>query len=265
MTTLKGFDPSEPRDADGKWTTAISGANSGNSESMSGPQQDVSGHQRVWGSKKEAYERMKGFKRVGWEEVKKGGEGAAPHVFMHGGGFVIRPEAEYKTGDISGYQYSNLYVVSQMTTRAHGKALPRKFSSIDDAADFAEARYKVLADQGQAKKPNQLEADHPLRAVYERAEAKALADVGPMLEPDKPRLPDGRPIPPGYMICPKCAGYGFLPSYGHVAEGICFKCGGSGVVKLKKSLDADLLKAMAIEQQTRLQLIYLAARLRRLA
>lgn len=35
----------------------------------------------------------------------------------------------------------------------------------------------------------------------------------------------------GYAkICPKCKGLGFIPEYAHVENGICFMCGGEGVV-----------------------------------
>ncbi|MDR7086828.1 hypothetical protein J2X11_001667 [Aeromicrobium panaciterrae] len=33
-------------------------------------------------------------------------------------------------------------------------------------------------------------------------------------------------------ICPRCAGSGHLPHYNHVAEGVCFLCGGSGRVSV---------------------------------
>lgn len=31
-------------------------------------------------------------------------------------------------------------------------------------------------------------------------------------------------------ICPRCGGSGYLPQYSHVEHGICFKCGGEGVI-----------------------------------
>ena len=35
----------------------------------------------------------------------------------------------------------------------------------------------------------------------------------------------------GYAyICPKCSGSGYLPEYYHVKHGVCFKCGGEGVI-----------------------------------
>ena len=31
-------------------------------------------------------------------------------------------------------------------------------------------------------------------------------------------------------ICDRCGGSGYLPQYSHVEDGVCFKCGGEGVV-----------------------------------
>lgn len=33
-----------------------------------------------------------------------------------------------------------------------------------------------------------------------------------------------------YSKCDRCNGSGFLPQYSHIQNGICFKCGGEGVV-----------------------------------
>lgn len=33
------------------------------------------------------------------------------------------------------------------------------------------------------------------------------------------------------LTCPKCDGSGSIPGYAHVAQGVCFCCGGSGVVR----------------------------------
>lgn len=32
------------------------------------------------------------------------------------------------------------------------------------------------------------------------------------------------------MQCPKCGGLGYIACYGHIAQGVCFKCNGRGVV-----------------------------------
>ena len=29
--------------------------------------------------------------------------------------------------------------------------------------------------------------------------------------------------------CPKCGGYGYIPKYSHVQDGICFRCWGEGI------------------------------------
>ena len=31
-------------------------------------------------------------------------------------------------------------------------------------------------------------------------------------------------------LCDRCGGSGYLPQYKHVEHGICFKCGGEGVI-----------------------------------
>jgi len=38
---------------------------------------------------------------------------------------------------------------------------------------------------------------------------------------------------PRTMPCPRCAGKGQIPGYGHVLGGVCFKCGGSGKVPFR--------------------------------
>ena len=34
--------------------------------------------------------------------------------------------------------------------------------------------------------------------------------------------------------CPRCSGKGNIPEYGFIAEGVCFRCGGSGRVVERK-------------------------------
>jgi uncharacterized phage protein len=39
--------------------------------------------------------------------------------------------------------------------------------------------------------------------------------------------------------CPRCQGTGHIDHYLHVAHGVCFKCGGSGKVEIKKAPSSD--------------------------
>ena len=43
-------------------------------------------------------------------------------------------------------------------------------------------------------------------------------------------------------VCPRCDGAGFLPSFTHIENGVCFKCGGKGKVNYlpKDSLNLDV-------------------------
>ena len=38
-----------------------------------------------------------------------------------------------------------------------------------------------------------------------------------------------------YNTCDRCSGSGYLPQYNHVQNGVCFKCGGEGVLVRKTS------------------------------
>lgn len=40
---------------------------------------------------------------------------------------------------------------------------------------------------------------------------------------------------PKTMPCPRCDGKKTIEGFSHVANGVCFKCGGSGVVKFRKA------------------------------
>lgn len=51
-------------------------------------------------------------------------------------------------------------------------------------------------------------------------------------------------------VCSKCGGTGQLPEYGHVDNGVCFKCAGSGKGKLRKKLKVlDNAQIKAIEDK----------------
>ena len=45
-----------------------------------------------------------------------------------------------------------------------------------------------------------------------------------------PLLNDNKELVANLATCPRCGGSGYLPQYKHVEHGICFKCGGEGVV-----------------------------------
>lgn len=181
---------------------------------------------------KESLAIMKNFSRPGWDPAKRSA-GGSPQIKMAGGMLSIYPETFYESGE--GYKYGDRYRVFQsIDGGVRGKVIDKTFDSIEEAADFSEARLKMLVDQNFKRKP---EEGSPLYEIYKRAERRALKDVGP-IDPEKPRLPDGREIPSGQMPCVKCGGYGVIPTFGHVAEGICFKCGGSGLLKAPKSKPA---------------------------
>jgi len=45
-----------------------------------------------------------------------------------------------------------------------------------------------------------------------------------------PLLNDNKELIANLATCPRCGGSGYLPQYKHVEHGICFKCGGEGVI-----------------------------------
>ena len=47
---------------------------------------------------------------------------------------------------------------------------------------------------------------------------------------DVPLYDSNKRLISNLIICDRCSGSGYLPQYSHVEHGICFKCGGEGVV-----------------------------------
>ncbi len=184
----------------------------------------------------EAFDKMKDFQRSGWSKPTKG-QGGFPQCKMSNNMFTIYPH-----GNGPG-KFSSYYVVSQSIDGGQrGTMLPKVFTKINGAATYAEARYKMMVDQGMLPKPT--ESTPEMHEMYQRATQKQLANVG-TIDPAKPRLPNGLEIPAGHSACTRCSGYGKIPSYGHVAEGTCFKCEGSGLMKVSVKTEAAKAKAAA--------------------
>lgn len=56
--------------------------------------------------------------------------------------------------------------------------------------------------------------------------------------------------------CPKCCGRKHMEEVAHVANGVCFRCGGAGVAEVKigstEAIDAERIKRFADEDARRL-------------
>jgi hypothetical protein len=198
-------------------------------------------------SRQHGEEILNKLKRPGWKEVKSAtGTYDSPSIEMEGGLFVVSmgqkvavTEDEQKIAGTFKNKKGQEFESATLTTAksslsAYDRGRMRHvgfFKTPAGAMVEAEIRFKVMHDQG---KLSGMEMTPAMQETLDRVSEPMKAFIKEGVDPDS-ILPNGKTTPDGYIKCPKCAGMGALYEYGHVAEGTCFMCNGSGIKKFKNS------------------------------
>lgn len=176
---------------------------------------------------KKTFEKLKAIRPTGWGEPKKGKGYSGPSIAIEGTGFSIS------------VGISAPFVVYPI--RDHNKTMGKQFKTIEAAVNFVEGAYARGVLDGGRLPPE----GSPLHEILKRVGQPSDEMKAEAKKQNREVLPTGQMTPPGHSVCAKCAGYGNLAHFGHVAEGVCFRCNGAGFVKdrhaLKESKDDDAL------------------------